>query len=216
MLTIKNRLKAIFGLAIVGSFILASCNKEFDQIAETPAPAAPQGPSINDIINTDTSFSFFKAVVAKTSLGGMFGSTDLRFTAFIPDNNAFRLSGIPSVAVVNAAFTAATATSLAQYHITPQVLPAEQIPTTFPNIQVPSLLNPAPTASAFLRLSLFPSRRANGAWVNNIPLTATNLVASNGLIHKTLTLVAPPPRVLLDTVSRDTTLTFLVAALNAS
>ncbi len=213
MLSLKNRMKTFLSFALIGSLILLSCNQEFEDIAEVPIPPAPSGSSINEILNTDTTFSFFKAAVAKAGLTGTLGNKGLGFTAFLPDNNAFRLSGIPSAAVLNAAFDTATTRSFVNYLIIPQVLPVGQIPTTFPNIQRPTLLNPAPQLSAFLRLSTFPSRRANGAWINNIPLTATDIIAANGIIHKTLVLVAPPTRVLLDTISRDTSLTFLVAAL---
>src|SRR5215216_2875397 len=154
MVFIKDKIKILVFL-LVGLFMLQACNKEFEDTPETVLPPAPTGNTINDIINTDTSFSFLKAAVAKAGLGSTLGNTSLRLTAFFPDNNAFRRSGISSLADLNARFDTATTRSILNYNITPQLLPAEQIPTSFPNLQAPSILNPAPTVSAFLRLSIF-------------------------------------------------------------
>ena len=209
---IKNKMRMML-FVVAGLFILQACNKEFEDIPSLPVTPAPTGSSLADIINNDTSYSFFKAAVTKAGMMSMLSNTSLRFTAFVPDNNAFRLSGIPSIAVLNAAFDVPTITGIVSYHIVPQLLPADQIPTSFPNLQYPTLLNPAPSVSALLRLTIFPSKRATGAWVNNVPLIATNIMASNGIIHKTLTLVSPPSKSLYQIITSDTTLSFLVAAL---
>jgi uncharacterized surface protein with fasciclin (FAS1) repeats len=104
--------------------------------------------------------------------------------------------------------------SIISYHLTPGYLPAEQIPTTFPNLQYATFLNPAPQLSPLLRLTIFPSRRDNGAWVNNIPIIEPNINASNGVLHRVAALVAPPSKSIYEIVTADTSLTFLVAALN--
>jgi uncharacterized surface protein with fasciclin (FAS1) repeats len=65
-----------------------------------------------------------------------------------------------------------------------------------------------------LRLTIFPSRRDNGAWVNNIPIIEPDINASNGVMHRVAALVAPPSRSIYEIVTADTALTFLVAALN--
>lgn len=199
MLFLKNKFTLLIatGLFMIG---FQSCNKEFETIPGVPLPAPtipPVGNSINDIINNDTSYSFLKALIARAGAGApVLNNVNSRFTAFLPNNAAFRASGVPSVAAVAVAFSVAQAIGITNYIITPQLLPAEQIPTTFPNLQSPTLLNPTVgTAgfSPFVSLSIFPSRRANGAWVNNVPLIATNIAASNGIIHNTAILVAPLP-----------------------
>jgi uncharacterized surface protein with fasciclin (FAS1) repeats len=65
-----------------------------------------------------------------------------------------------------------------------------------------------------LRLTIFPSRRDNGAWVNNIPIIEPDINASNGVLHRVFALVAPPSKSIYEIVTADTSLTFLVAALN--
>jgi uncharacterized surface protein with fasciclin (FAS1) repeats len=210
--------KNTFRLLVLGLVCLSvqACNKEFEEIApETPIPSNPSGATLNELINTDTSFSILKAAIAKAGLGSTLGNAGLRFTFFAPDNNAFRRSGIPSADVINSNlfFDTATVRSILRYHIIPQTVTAEQIPTAFPNFQYPTLLNPAPQLSALLRLTSFPSRRDNGAWLNNIPIIEPNIAASNGVIHKVLAIVAPPSKSVYEIANADTTLTFLMAAL---
>ncbi len=211
----KKHLFRLLGISLV-LLALQSCNKEFEEIApETPPPSNPAGPTLNELINTDPSFSILKAAIAKAGLGSTLADADVRLTFFAPDNNAFIRSGIPSVEVIesNLVFDAATLRSILNYHILPQSVGAASIPTAFPNLQYPTLLNPAPQLSALLRLTAFPSRRDNGVWVNNIPVTAPNVTASNGVLHKVAALVAPPTQSLYEIANADTTLTFLMAAL---
>jgi len=220
MLFLKN--KFILFIA-AGLFLISSqsCNKEFETISGVNVPTTPTTPpagnSLSDIINNDTSYSFLKALIARAGAGApVLNNVNSRFTAYLPNNSAFRASGVPSAAAVAVAFSVAQAVGITNYIITPQLLPAEQIPTTFPNLQSPTLLNPtAGTAgfSPFVSLSIFPSRRANGAWVNNVPLTATNIAASNGIIHNTAIIVAPPSTTLWSRISTDTSMSFFKAAI---
>lgn len=211
-------------LAFAAALLLQACNKEFNDVDPTPPPLSGNkpGPSgtvtLNELINADTTFSFLKKAIAKAGLGATLGNKDLRLTLFAPDNNAFRRSFIamgypPSDAVIDA-LPAATITSILNYHLVTGYLPAENIPTTFPNLQYPTFLNPAPELSPLLRLTIFPSRNPNGAFVNNIPITAINTQASNGVLHRVAALVVPPSKSLYEIVTADTTLSFLVAAMN--
>ena len=185
---LKNNINAFVAMTALSALALQACNKEFETIADTPVQptgtVATGSQTINDIVNNDTTYSYFKALLAKAGTAApALGNTSLRFTAFIPKNAAFRASGIPSAAAVTASFSAAQAASIANYAITPQLLLVEQFPTTFPNLQAPTLLNPTAGTSGFnplVSLSIFPSRRSTTAWVNNVPLVATNIAASNG------------------------------------
>jgi uncharacterized surface protein with fasciclin (FAS1) repeats len=100
------------------------------------------------------------------------------------------------------------------YHVIPQVIGSANIASSFPNFQYPSILNPNPAASALLRLTTFPSVRSNGAWVNNIPITAVDIQAVNGVVHKVARVIAPPSTDLWSRINTDTELTFLKAAIN--
>jgi len=200
---------------------LQACNKEFENYDPTPPTINKPNPggssTLNDIINTDTSFSFLKAAVAKTGLGPVLSNTNLRLTLFAPDNAAFRRSlvaiGLPPIEAALGFIDTATLRSIVSYHLTPEYLPADSIPTAFPNLQYPTFLNPAPQLSPLLRLTIFPSRNANGAFVNNIPITAVNTLASNGVLHRVAAIVLPPSKSIYELITADTSLTFLVAAL---
>ena len=203
---------------LTGALLLQACNKEFEEVDPTPPEINKPGPTgtvtLAEIINTDTSFSFLKAAVAKAGLNSVLSNANLRLTLFAPDNNAFRRSGIPSEAVIISLLDTATVRSVVSYHLAPEYLPAESIPATFPNLQYPTFLNPAPQVSPLLRLTIFPSNSANGAYVNTIPITAVNTQASNGVLHRVAALVAPPSKSMYELITADTTLTYLVAALN--
>lgn len=215
---IINKWRKLAGLLLVGSLALGACNREFEDISQ-PTSISPVNPSytLADVINNDTAYSFFKAVVAKsgTAIPG-FSNTALRLTAFIPTNAAFRASGISSATIAGAAFSAATASAFVNYAVTPQLLRSDTIPTKFPNLQAPTLLNPTagtPAFNPFVSLSIFPSRRNFGAWVNNIPLTALNIMAANGIIHNPAVLVIPPSTTLWSRISADADMTLFKAAI---
>lgn len=217
MLLCNHTFKTLL-FAFVMMQALQACNKEFDPVDSTPPTTAKPGltgtQTLNDLINSDTTFSFLKAAVAKAGLNGVLNNKDLRLTLFAPDNAAFRRSGIPSEAVITSVLDAATVRSIISYHLTPEYLPADSIPATFPNLQYPTFLNPAPQLSPLLRLTIFPSRRDSGAWVNTVPITAVNAAASNGVLHRVAALVLPPSKSIFELVSADADLRYLAAALN--
>lgn len=216
----NNIKKASWGL-LTASLLLSACNKLIlDPVPNAQATQATT-PTIATLLD-DPGFSFLKAAVVRAGLAAAAGSPTLlqqlgnpaqRFTVFAPDNNAFIASGIPSVAVVNG-LPVAQVFAIVSYHIIPQVIRSGSIAPIFPNFQYPSILNPAPAASALLRLTTFPSVRSNGAWVNNIPIIAVDIAAVNGVVHKVATLVAPPSMDLWTRISTDADLTFLKAAIN--
>lgn len=207
---IANNIKISLLLLIVTMAILISCNKKLEQIPAPPTTPVGTTPTLATLLD-DPNFSIMKAAVTKASLLTTLQSTSLRFTLFAPDDAAFIASGIPDVATINALPTA-TVTSLVSYHIAPQVITTSNIPGTFPNFQYPTILNPAPTLSALLRLTIFPSTR-NGNWVNNIPLVAVNASAVNGVLHKPARVVSPPQRALWERINTDAGLTYLKAAI---
>lgn len=216
-------IKRLF-VVLLGAVLLQACNKEYEDVDPTPPPVGGGRPSptgsvtLNELINTDTSFSFLKAAVAKAGLGAVLSNADSRLTLFAPDNAAFRRSfqamGLPPVVQVIDQMDAETVRSIVSYHLAPEYLPAESIPAVFPNLQYPTFLNPAPQLSPLLRLTIFPTRNVNGAYVNNIPITAANTAASNGVLHRVAALVAPPSQSIYEIITADTALSFLVAALN--
>ena len=201
--------KGAFMMAAAAAVLtLGSCNKNIPDPVPNTFPTQT-GTSIGDIVNTNPNFTFLKAAVVRAGLLPALSDNSRTYTVFAPDNAAFTASGI-SEAVINA-LPLTQLVPLLQYHVVPQKVMSTQIPGTFPNLQYPSLLNPAPSISALLRLTTFPSTR-NGAWVNNIPIKAVNTEASNGVIHTVGAVVAPPGRFLWERINTDPNLTYLRAA----
>ncbi len=190
--------------ALLIGLAFASCNKDVPPAVPINYPDN-SGQTIAEIISGDTSYSFLTAALTRTGLIQSLAKTNSTFTFFAPKNDAFRYAGIPSADVVNALPLELLVPAL-QYHLVPgQIYSSLNIQPVYPNVQLPTAFTfPAPNTSPLVRFSTFPSRRDNGAWVNNIPLVATDIKASNGIIHNPFTLVMPPSRSLWDRINSDT------------
>ena len=227
MIHSANFKKAIFSLFIPITFFLFSCNKNVQQFVEPPLPTPPAGLTLGETIAARPSDSLYFRLITKAGLLPVINNKAATFTMFVPDNTAMKLfinaisGGAVPLAAPDAVFSGfisanipvASAVGIVSYNTSGQSLPSANIPATFPNLQYPTILNPAPALSALLRLTTFPSTR-NGAWLNNVPLTAVDLIAANGVIHHTAVLVAPPQRFLWDRINTDVALTYLKAAIN--
>ena len=195
--------------------IAASCNKELP--GATPAiypPVNNSTTSIGTLINTDSTYSFFKAAATKAGMLDQLSDTTKLFTVFLPDNAAFRASGIPSIDVVNALPETALG-GIVGYSIIPgKQFSGPEIPTAFPNIQLPSsiTIGALPGTAVALKLSTFPSTRPNGIWDNNIPVLVPDVKLQNGVIHVVAGIVAPPSQLLRDAIYSDPNLTYFKAA----
>lgn len=210
---IFNSIKILSLLLASNCLINTACNKAPLEPEPITLPAQATSPTLASLLD-NSEFSFLKAAVVKAGLLPNLASTTTRYTVFAPTNNAFILSGIPSVDVINS-LPAATLAGLISYHIVPQTLLAQNISETFPNYEYPTVLNPTTGTTAFnplVRLTTYPSRRGAGAWVNNIPVTEANVNAVNGVLHKVYTLISPPSKYLWDSISESSDLTYLKAA----
>ncbi len=215
MKKIFNKLTMVLPLSLLLMTVVSSCNKELP--AAKPIWVDPQlGTTIADVLNTDASFSILKAAVTKAGLMDAVASRTTTFTVFAPNDAAFIASGIP-LAAINA-LPAATVASIVQYHIIPgQKITSAAIPTTFPNVQMPTaFIFPAPNTNPLVRFNTFPSKRGSSVWVNNIPVTAADINVANGVIHAVAAVVAPPSTTLWQAINADVSLTYLVAAINAA
>ncbi|HCY89187.1 MAG TPA: hypothetical protein DHV17_02900 [Chitinophagaceae bacterium] len=213
-------------MGISAMLVMSACNKDLETFDTTPTPA-PTGLSLAEAISpANTDDSLYYHVVVRAGLLPTFSNRTAQFTMFVPTNQAIRIlinaaSGglVPVnapdpvfVGFIQTSLPVATANGIVSYNTCPQVLRSGSIPSTFPNFQYPSILNPAPSVSALLRLTTFPST-ANGAWLNNVPLAAVNQDVANGVIHKTAFVVTPPQRYLWDRINTDPDLTYLRAAI---
>jgi len=211
MKKIFNSFKLILPLVLLIVMVSTSCNK--DVPAAMPIVSIPAGSTIGDILTTNPNFTILRAAVTKAGMLDAVSSRSNVFTVFAPSDAAFIASGIP-MAAINA-LPAASVASIVQYHVIPgRKLMSSAVPTSFPNVQMPtSFIIPAPNTNPLVRFSNFPSRRGDRVWVNNIPVVTPDVDAANGSIHVTAAVVAPPSRVLLDTISREADMSYLVAAI---
>lgn len=194
---------------MAGTLLLASCNKSLPD-ATPIVTTLPTGSTIGDIINTDTTYSIFKIAATRAGVLPTLMDRSLTFTVFLPNNAAFRASGIASDAVMTA-LPLTTVVPLVQYHITGgQTFGSTAIPTSFPNIQLPTNLV---LLSPLFRMSIFPSKRGTSYYANNIPVTSVDGVAANGVINNVAAVVAPPSLVLAQIIYADPNLTYFTAAI---
>jgi hypothetical protein len=70
-----------------------------------------------------------------------------------------------------------------------------------------------PVNTPFLRLPTFPAKGSPFSYVNNIPITGVDQLASNGVIHHTFTVVAPPQVTLKTLIATKPTLSYFRAAI---
>ncbi|MEO6455640.1 MAG: fasciclin domain-containing protein [Ginsengibacter sp.] len=219
----KFKSRGLYFIAAI--IILSACNKEVEQFTE-PVTVAPAGLALGETIAANTNNTLFYNLVTRAGLLPAINNKATTFTMYVPDNNAMKLfinaisGGLVPLASPDAVFSGfisanipvPTAATIVSYNIIPQALPSASVPASFPNFQYPTIFNPAPTLSAFLRLTIFPTSR-NGAWVNNIPISGADIITANGIIHPTAFLVTPPQRFLWDRINTDAGLTYLKAAL---
>lgn len=230
----KNTINKIINSCIAILVLLVacvSCNKLNTVPAPLSIPANPSGSRLSQVLAATPSDSLYNRLVIKsgilTATPATITDSTLRFTMFVPDNNAMKvfINGISGGAVplnapdavfsgfITANIPASSALGIVSYNIVPQALTTSSFPTAFPNLQYPTILNPAPSLSALLRLTTFPSKRGAGVWVNNVPLSAADAVATNGIIHHTPAIVLPPSASLWVRISNDPDMTYLKAAI---
>ncbi len=211
---LKNIIKNTWAV-IICVFAISSCDKTLERFGEPisfPQNAGTQ--TLADFLNTDSNYTFLLAALKKAAPAGgtagalltSLGDKNNSYTLFAPDNNAFIASRIPSIAAINsAAFRTGQLDSLLKYHIIPgRQYASTSIPTTFPNLQLPSALSVGIlTGTVPFNLSIYPSRRSNGFWVNNIPVTSADKKFINGVVHTTATLVSPPSVLTANIINND-------------
>jgi len=221
--------------------LITSCNKDVEQLSE--GFNVPTGVKLGDTIKNTPSQSLFYDLLVKTQLINELNDSSRSFTVFAPNNEAIKevvsylinsdlnlsailLSfGLPPITpqlpdsifsqlitLIPDSLNQAQVTPLIQYHIVPQKLLVGPTTEAFPNFQYPTIFNPSPSLSDLLRLTTFVSSR-NGAFVNNIPITNPNIVASNGVVHEIAAVNMPPSQFMWDRISTDTGLTILKAAI---
>ena len=222
-----NKISKWSGLLLLTALLLQACNKELPE-AVPLVPDAPQGTeTILQKLNAPE-FSVLKSAVEKAStfasttgkLSDILGDVDNRLTFFAPDNTAiltsFSLLGLPADASSLDYFSAGKLDTLLKYHIIGgQLFTTEKITATFPNMYLQSSLVLAPPSASLppgLRMPVFLSKVGSAAFVNNVPVTSADIMASNGVMHKTYIALLPPETVLWQRIATDDSYSYFRAA----
>lgn len=158
----------------------------------------PTQQTITTIVSNNTNFSLLKTAVVKAGLATTLNGTG-PFTVFAPSDTAFAGSGI-TASVINS-LTADQLKTILLYHTIPANIPAANVPAG-PNAKVI-------TASGD---SVFVTKNANGVFVNGIPVTQADIMASNGVIHALARVLIPPVGNIVQVAQSDTSFSYLVAA----
>jgi uncharacterized surface protein with fasciclin (FAS1) repeats len=208
------------GVMAAASLFLA-CNKLYEPVNGPGLTAGDAANTITKKVTGNATFSILNAALARTGMNIVLDQPNANFTVFAPPDAAFIAAGL-SLTVVNA-MPVSQLTAVIQYHVIPnEKILAASIPTAFPNSQKLSALSIAsltfvptiPASAIPIKMRIYPSARTGGAWANNVPVATPNAIdASNGVVHVVGSVVAPPTRVLLDTIARDPDFSMLVAAI---
>jgi hypothetical protein len=230
MKKINIKLSIAYLTVLCGLMLFSSCNKGVEDLAPVPQTVYPSGKGIAATIAANPNDSLFSRLIIRAGLTAMLNDSTKTFTIFAVDNagmnifaNAASLGAIPIPAPhgVISAFISnnispATAAAIVLYNTVGQKYPFSAIGTGFPNHPMASQIVLDPT-QPFVRMPIFPSRRTTYSYVNNIPVTGTDQLAANGIIHHTFTIVSPLPAQPLITlktlINNDADLTYFKAAI---
>lgn len=211
------KIKALFSGLLLASLLMTSCNKDIEDPVPVPRPSRPSLPTIGNIITTDTSFSYLLAAVNRVGLTDAVFTTTSNLTVFAPPNAAFRgllaQLGLPTAITSINLIPLTTLTPLIQYHVLGYQVPSASIPETFPNITAHSMFALPGAPAPFVRMPSFPSRRGTAAWLNTVPVSRADVLATNGVIHVIGGVAQPPSQTVSAIIAGDTSLSFLRAAI---
>ena len=230
MKKIINQLRSCYLIMFSGLLLLTACNKALEEFPPIATPTYPSGKGIAATIASTPNDSLYSRLIIRSGMAAILNDSTKSFTIFATDNAGMRLftSAASGGAIkptdpdaIHSAFIAnslpvATAQAIISYNTVGQKFPSSSIPTTLPNYPLPTQIILDPT-QPFVRMPIFPAKGTTFSYVNNLPLTAVDQVASNGIIHHTFTIVAPLPASPLITlsslISTDANLTYFKAAI---
>ncbi len=228
MKSINNSL-SVFYLAILSSLLFfTACNKQLEVptgAAPITPPIYPSGKGIAATLAANPSYSFYSALITRAGLTNALNDSTKTYTLFATDNPGMKLfvyaasGGLVPLNAPDAVFLgfistslpAASAAGIVQYNTVGQKFTSTSFGTTFPNYPLTTQIVLDPT-QPFVRLNIFPDFGTPYSYVNNLPVTAADATASNGVIHTTYSIVAPPQATLKTMVAADTALVYFRAA----
>lgn len=228
MKKLNNKMK-VYGLAALSSIIiLSACNKDLDKYDAIPAtPYAPSTGNIAATLSANPNDSLFYRMLIRSGMQSTLADSTKSYTLFAVDNAGMKIfvnaasGGAVPLAAPDATFSAfissslpaASAAGIIQYNTIGQKYPSSTFPIGFPNYPLPSLIQLDPN-SPFVRMPITVAIGSPYSYVNNIPITSVDQPGvSNGVIHHTFTVVAPPSATLRTIIASKPTLSYFRAAL---
>jgi hypothetical protein len=231
MKNIKNNFKSTLLTLMVLGLLFASCNKDVQQYDTTVIPPVT-GLRLASRIESNPTDSMYYRLIVKAGLVNFLNDSTKKFTMFITDNPGMKIAinrlsgGLITLAAADSNFynfinnniPQASAAGIVIYNTVGQIVPSSLFPSTFPNSALPSQIQLDAVNFPFVRARLSIVKGTPYTYLNNIPLVGQqDLIASNGLIHHALTLIAPPSPpvpapVLKNLIAAEPTLSYFRAA----
>jgi uncharacterized surface protein with fasciclin (FAS1) repeats len=184
-----NKARGVAAFALAGALVLAACGSDDDStattVAATTAPAATMAPGASspmttgDIVAVASSNPDFSTLVKAVEAAGLVETLQGPgpFTVFAPTDEAF--AALPA-GVLDALLLPANKDALVKvltYHVLPQQVMAADVTAG----DVPTVEGQPITITT-----------DGGVKVNNVAVVATDVAASNGVIHVIGSVLVPP------------------------
>ncbi len=228
MITINKYIhKLNFSIILFSAFILQACNKELPEAVPIEYPVGSASETVLKKLDAPE-YSILKTAVLKASnftsstgrLSDILGNPEGELTFFAPDNTAiltsFTLLGLPANASSLDYFSAGKLDTLLKYHmIGGRTLSSDKITSTFPNMYLQSALvlaAPSKDLPPGLRMPIFLDKVGTNNFANYVPITQADILASNGVLHKTAIALLPPDQVLWQKIATQADYSYFKSA----
>ena len=225
MINLKNKFRSAVLPVLAAGVLFASCNKDVKQFDAITQPAFPSGNRLAATIAANPNDSLYYRMIVRAGMVNTLNDSTRKYTMFITDNNGMKLfinqqsGGLIPLTAPDAAFSAfitsslpaTSAAGIVQYNTVGEPFLSSSF-NAFPNTPLGSqyVLD---ANNPFLRLMIFPVKTSTNSYVNSMPLTGVDQLATNGVIHHTFSLVAPPTSLLKPMIAAEPTLSYFRAAI---
>jgi uncharacterized surface protein with fasciclin (FAS1) repeats len=224
MINLKNKFRSAVLPVLTAGVLFASCNKDVKQFDAITQPDFPSGSRLATTIAANPNDSLYYRMIVRAGMVNTLNDSTRKYTMFITDNNGMKLfinqlsGGLVPLTAPDAAFSAFITTSLpatsaagiVQYNTVGEPFMSSSF-NAFPNTPLGSqyVLD---ANNPFLRMMIFPVKTSTNSYVNTMPITGVDQLATNGVIHHTFSLVAPPTALLKPMIAAESTLSYFRAA----
>jgi uncharacterized surface protein with fasciclin (FAS1) repeats len=202
---VYRKLKTLF--AVASLVCLAACGGGGgdDEVAQ-PAPLSTK--NVVQIAQADPKFSTLVEAIAAADLGSTLSGVG-PFTVFAPTNSAFDALLIDlNVTKPDLLANKALLTSILTYHVLPSKTLKANVPLGKPLVTVQGAIFKADTVGGAIVITDGRNREAK--------VIATDIAATNGVVHAVDTVLLPPDKTVMETLQEDPNLSVLVEALGAA